>query len=260
MRRLWNKRNVHLLFTSMAVLMLAPAPAHTALFFINNGLAPPNPANVFTTVTGTFDIVAIRNVGCPPGFPGSGNFQDPCPSPGAPTTVELPPGGFAAFPQVFDSSHLVVSGGDLVNVTATANSSLTVGGGNLGLFGVQCCTAIGNSTVQIHGGNLLSGPLDIQTTGTFEIVGTNFQIDSVNASYGPVAQSSGVLTGTLSNGDPINITFANPLASLVLTAPVSVSALHGAPLLTLAIGLALAGLRALQPPRRSRHIPSTFIA
>jgi hypothetical protein len=245
---MFNRRCVHF-FAGIGLLMLAPAPGHAALFFINNGLAPPNPANVFTTVTGTFDIVAIRNAGCPPGFPDSGTFQDPCPSPGAPTTVELPPGGFAAFLQGFDSSQLVITGGEVVNVTVSDTSSLIVESGNFGLFGVGCCGALGNSTVRMEGGNFLTGPLDIQTTGTFEVVGTSFQIDGVDAPYGPVAQSLGVLTGILANDDPIDIAFQNPNASLVLSAPVSVPALHGVLLTLLAIGMAMTGLRALPASR-----------
>lgn len=68
---------------------------------INNGLAPPNPANVVTEYVGT---LFIRNEGCPV-------LTNSCVSPGADTTVEFADNGGADSVRVYDSSHLLVTGG-----------------------------------------------------------------------------------------------------------------------------------------------------
>ena len=63
----------------------------TTSLMINNGLAPPNTANVIDYEIPE-DGAYVRNVGCPPGWP-AGDPDDPCPSPGDPTEVSLADGG-----------------------------------------------------------------------------------------------------------------------------------------------------------------------
>jgi len=69
---------------AFAVLLLSAAtPASALNILINNGLAPPNPANIIDDGTYASDFVRVRNVGCEV-------FSDaPCISPGAPTTVTI---------------------------------------------------------------------------------------------------------------------------------------------------------------------------
>ena len=64
------------------VLVALAAPAGAITIVINNGLAPPNPANVIDSLSD--DDVLVQNVGC------NSTVQSPCPMPwGDPTSVDL---------------------------------------------------------------------------------------------------------------------------------------------------------------------------
>jgi hypothetical protein len=82
-----------LLAATSALILTMGAAAHAIPIVINNGLAPPHPANVINdaSYSGDFDVY-VRNVGCPPAWP-SGGADWACPSPGAPTEVALVQGG-----------------------------------------------------------------------------------------------------------------------------------------------------------------------
>ena len=88
---------------AILLLLLASGPAHGSIL-INNGLAPPNPANVISTAIA--DLVLVQNVGCDVVSQGR-----PCPMPGGPTKVALVNGA--------------VSSGSLV---ARESSSITMRG------------------------------------------------------------------------------------------------------------------------------------
>ena len=77
----------HLIAASALILVIGES-AQAATIMINNGLAPPNPANVIDDDTYYWYDVHVRNVECPPGWP-AGNADDPCPFPGAPTEVAV---------------------------------------------------------------------------------------------------------------------------------------------------------------------------
>jgi hypothetical protein len=96
---------------------------------INNGLAPPNPANVIDDGTHASDWVYVRNVGCPPGWPDY-DPDAPCPSPGAPTEVALVEGGEVLALYAFESSTITMIGGELTyRVDLRDSSKLTMSGG-----------------------------------------------------------------------------------------------------------------------------------
>ena len=94
-----------LIAIAVAGLVLLPG-AVAADELINNGLAPPNPANVIDDSSPS-SRVYVRNVGCPPGWgePEVGP-TDPCPSPGAATRVAFEDGGLRVSLIAKDSSTL----------------------------------------------------------------------------------------------------------------------------------------------------------
>jgi hypothetical protein len=102
----------------LAVLLVA-VPTHADTIMINNGLAPPTPANVIDYFT--LDNVYVRNVGCPPGWP-SVFPTDPCPSPGAPTEVVVVDGGFVPWLFAHDSSAITMTGGRVWTLTTPPQS------------------------------------------------------------------------------------------------------------------------------------------
>jgi len=68
-----------------------------------------------------------------------------------------------------------------------------------------------NSSIDITGGNL-HGIIDVYDDAVITLYGSNF-----NYSYGAITNSTGILTGTLANGNPINNRFyVHDNASIVL--------------------------------------------
>jgi hypothetical protein len=151
-----------------------PVAANATPLVINNGLAPPNPANVIDA-SNSFpnDSLYIRNVGC------DGTTEAKCPSPGDPTTVELVTGGSVGTPgsggpsgsgqvsvfetsiftmsdgfirfgiEAWDSSEIIISGGTIVtDVRAFNSATIVITGGSMD--GVQAGDV--GSMVEIHGG------------------------------------------------------------------------------------------------------------
>ena len=85
--------------------------ANAVPIVINNGSAPPNAANVIDVADDySDDSVYVRNVGCQPGWPAVFP-HDLCPSPGAPTEVEIVTGGEARYLLAYDSSTIEITGG-----------------------------------------------------------------------------------------------------------------------------------------------------
>jgi hypothetical protein len=149
------------------------ANAQYQYIVINNGLAPPNPDNVIDLSDLAYVILA-RNVDCPP--PGTGAVGS-CPSPGAPTQVEIVAGanlgggslnpsatgsenaardtstvtmsgGSAGGLSARESAHVAVTGGSITFLKAFDNTVLTFSGGQV----VGYLEAWGNATVRILGG------------------------------------------------------------------------------------------------------------
>jgi hypothetical protein len=110
----------------LAAFLLVLPSAAGAVIMINNGLAPPNPANV---IDETDDYrVYVRNVGCPPGWP-KGGGRDHCPSPGAPTEAVIVAGHHSA--AVGDSSTLTLSGGSVSGIATSEFPNVTISGGEV---------------------------------------------------------------------------------------------------------------------------------
>ena len=96
-----------------------------------------------------------------------------------------------------------IYGGSISAGTATANSDVNY------VYGIE----VVGGTVNIHGGHLSSGTINGGTafnyvegldavSGTVNIYGFGFNLPS-----GPVTVSGGVLTGTLQDGSPLNLSF-----------------------------------------------------
>jgi hypothetical protein len=120
----------NLLANALSLLVL-PLAAQAADVVINNGLAPPNPANVIDHHTS--DAVYVRNVGCPPGWPTT-NASDPCPSPGAATEVLIAEGGEVSGLHVHDSSIAAIESGGAPGgyIQAWNAATVTMSGGGRG--------------------------------------------------------------------------------------------------------------------------------
>ena len=163
---------------AILVSFLAGGPAH-GFVLINNGLAPPNPANVISTDVA--DGVGVQNVGCDVVSQGR-----PCPMPGGPTKVE------------------VVNGAYTGSLIARESSSITMSGGRNGgvIYGFD------TSSVELSGGTIF-GDIIALDSSNITIFGTDFAVDGVPVGYGPLSIKTGILTGTLLSGDLINNYFCH---------------------------------------------------
>jgi hypothetical protein len=206
---------------AFVLFLLVAAPVGAATITINNGLAPPNPANVIDrSHSFPLDRVIVANVGCEHVVPAM------CVSPGAPTSVELTSGGEVGDSVlVYESSIFTMSGGSILGgpvpgvkvLGANDFSVLTITGGSIGaivLFGASTATMTGGSApyVEIAGAalNLRGGRVDriqVYDGGTVTVSGMNFAVDGVPVPLGAVIPDFGEVTGTLSSGDALDIIF-----------------------------------------------------
>lgn len=163
------------------LVLVASTAATAAIVMINNGLAPPNPANVINFPDGT---IIVQNTGCD--FLAQGR---PCPMPGSPTAVALIEGGEVGSLSTHESSSITMSGGTRRGGIITFDaSSITI------LGGVQPTTyeeliALDSSAIMIFG--------------------TGFAVNGAPVGYGPIASGEGQLTGTLLSGDLIDSYFCH---------------------------------------------------
>ena len=107
---------------------------------------------------------------------------------------------------VVGNGDVTLDGGDLSDFTGTHESAtLTVLSGTIGQDGVG---AFDDSTMSFHGGEL-DDPFGIAAfdDALIQIFGGGFLLDGLPVGFGPLPQASGLLTGTLANGDPISIDF-----------------------------------------------------
>jgi hypothetical protein len=226
------------------------AAASAAAIVINNGLAPPNPANVISDAAYQYDGFIIRNVGCPPGWPASGDPWDPCPSPGAATEVELADGGEVGGLDPHDSSTVTISGGRVnMAMFASDSSTITMTGGTVwgvvdlahsssftitgGILQAETFLAYDSATITMTGGTVYYG-FTAEEHSTVTIVGNNFEVDGVPVLYGDLSASSGILTGELLSGDPLDIHFGRYDDAIITLIP--------EPSTALLVGLGLVGL------------------
>ncbi len=185
---------------------IAARESEAADFVINNGLAPPNPANLLdTSVVTAGDDYYVRNVDCPPLWP-SGSANEVCPSPGAPTEVHFV-GGFLRDLYVTDTSRLVAKGGSARTLIAQGDAEMIVEDSSDAL-GVS---AEGNSTVLMHYG---ADPLIFaSSTGTASLTyNGNWEIDNLWAGGSShFLQLSGYAEFTTACGDDAHFVQAGGL-------------------------------------------------
>lgn len=232
---------------TLALVVLAAGAAQPATIVIDNGSAPPDPANVISAAT-PFDDYEVRN------------------SPGGDPTavVVVDPAAFFFF-NVFDSSSAVLEGGTGQFVGAGGQSSLVITGGTFDFIGVghnatlrlegggngthrdsgletygdsrttilggtvsdNGLSAYDRSRVRIRGGSFvgldfdepLPGRLTLYDEGVVvRVHGSGFAIDGVPVPFGLVTAIGGDLTGTLASGESLDVGFfrAHPGARLYL--------------------------------------------
>jgi len=117
------------------------APVANAAIIVNNGLAPPHPANVLMGSPG--DVVHVQNVGC------DITVADPCASPGAPTTVNI--SGYYYSASAHNSSTLYADGDAGVSAHDRAH---------LYMLGYYSSTHIYDEAT-VHGGGYIDGSLNL---------------------------------------------------------------------------------------------------
>lgn len=144
-----------LVLVSVLAWTLASAGAVSAdAVVINNGLAPPNPDNLIGDTSFEDDYIYVENVGCPPGWP-EGDPEEPCPSPGDPTDVEVANGAAVWEIAVHESSSVKVSGGTVwTAVTGYGSSTTRITGGFLGTAPNHTVNAYDSSTIEMSGGTV----------------------------------------------------------------------------------------------------------
>jgi hypothetical protein len=137
-----------------------PIPIFAVEILINNGLAPPNPANVINDAG--YDVVWVQNVGC------NSMVEYPCASPSAATTVAIEPGGSVShLLQVYESAFLAMSGGSVEGMLiGYDSSSITMSDGWVGLT----LRGEGTSSVTMSGG-WLDGRLTAEDSSSVTLSG-----------------------------------------------------------------------------------------
>jgi len=161
------------------------------------------------------EFVLVRDAGCGPGI-------DPCSAPGLPTTVNIEAGVVTGAAAVYDSSSIVMNGGELGgDLSASGEANFVMSGGTLH----DRLDANEASYVELSGGSILgflaaSEDAFVAISGgqigqfvyaansaTVEISGTNFAVDGNPVPYGDLTDPIGVLTGTLESSEAISNTF-----------------------------------------------------
>ena len=155
------------LATVTGLVLAAGGAAHSTAGVIDNGLDCSNPGNVIDYNTG--EGVAV--------------YDAPA---GGPTEVCLVAGG-------------ATGDGDL---EAYDSSFITMSGGTVG----DSMSAYDFSTITMSGG-VAGSDLFALDSSTFIFVGSGFKVDDVSVPFGELTALSGVLTGTLASGDPIDNVF-----------------------------------------------------
>ncbi len=258
---------------ALALVLLLAGTARATTFVIDNGGAPPDPANVIGAVTPSDDYEVRDSPG------------------GDPTAVlVIDPAEFGGF-TVLGASSAVFEGGSGTLVTAGGQASVVIDGGTANFFSVgeQASLVLesggheigpdsyfgvsGDATVTILGGIVADSGLDVGERGRVSIHGgqfltldgdppgrwtlgdeavvtvhgSGFAIDGVPVPLGPVATSGGILTGILESGELLDVGFGVSGSAVLLLVP------EPAPALLLASGLGgLGGLAAARARGRAR--------
>jgi formylglycine-generating enzyme required for sulfatase activity len=185
------------------------------LALLNNGLAPPESANVVDYPNNPILVVDVRNAECPP------DLSDPrnaCANPGDPTDLDVRTGGSLALLRVGDTSRVTIEDGAVDALELYEAGRARIEGGSVPLLTGQDASDVmlaggalsewfadETSTGLVTGGAL--DEIDAGDTALVRIAGSGFEIGGNPAPFGPVANLSGVLTGTLLSGDPLSTAF-----------------------------------------------------
>lgn len=196
------------------------------VLIINNGLAPPNPENVITSSVA--DSVNVHNVNCSAPNPG-------CPAPGDPTTVhitagasisgavivfetsslEIEDGSVGGIVGALDSAHVSVIGGTIVgNLASAISGSVSYSGGAVaGNLGVS-----ESSTLDWTGGTA-GGLLLAREDGVITVYGSDFLVDGSPFAGGPLAGTSGTVSGVLASGQSFTNAFERDPGATIRLVP-----------------------------------------
>ena len=263
------------------VLLIWPQVGNSLTVLINNGLAPPNPENVFTgNLNGTGDLLLVHNLGCG-SVDGSGNLTSATCSSSDPPPTSVLYTGHATRISVLGSSNLETRGSKSAHITVGGSSTATLfsgadqeiqanGQSTVLLFApTQTLRGLGEShttipnafveeiiaedsaTIDIFGGQLGSGTAASDDLFLFDssqvtIYGDNFQVDGIPVPFGPVSVTDGVLTGSLQNGSNLFLVFSRTQSSSLVLAPEPGTGM----LLTLGV-LLMAGRKSASTNRRA---------
>ncbi|MEB2344543.1 MAG: hypothetical protein OZ948_07385 [Deltaproteobacteria bacterium] len=258
---------------ALALVLLLAGTARATTFVIDNGSAPPDPANVIGAVTPD-DGYEVRD------SPGGASTAVEVVDPAEFYWLQLYDassasilGGTGTIVSAGDQSSIVMSGGTFNFIFLGGGASLVLdGGGNgtladsgLETYGDASATILGGqvsdnglsvydrSQVTIRGGSFVSlgsgpepGHLGVYDEGVVRVYGTGFAIDGIPVPLGPVT-GGGRLTGILESGEPLDVGFGVSSSAVLLLVP------EPAPALLLASGLGgLGGLAAARARGRAR--------
>lgn len=241
------------------VVALAAAPARAIPIVIDNGSAPPNPANVLSadlpdaeyqvrdSATGDPTAVLVLDSATYFSLQVFGRSS---------ARVEGGSGGFGQTQLLSagDEATLVIAGGGANFISVGGRASLILESGGhalgpdsfLGVAGDATATILGGvvaesgllveerGAVTIRGGQFVDlfgdtpGLWTISDEGVVTVHGTGFAIDGVPVPAGLVTATGGILTGTLESGEALHVRFSRlgPTARLVLVPePLSVTLL-----------------------------------
>ena len=222
----------HLLVALGAVLATANS-AHATSLLLNNGLAPPNAANVIdgAALNGVVDNLIVHDEGC-----ALSPYGSVCANPGSPTTLAITTGGVVVNTSVYGNSHIDMLGGDVFGafLAAAESASILMSGGTVhgilesvhdsemsligGFVGLQV-RAWDRGQITIAGGTIgTSGAYpQIRSFGqaVIDILGHDFAIDGVAVPLGEISALTGRITGTLASGDLLDYRFERVTTSAI---------------------------------------------
>lgn len=221
----------------------------------NNGLAPPNSANVIDHGIFADEYVYVNDHGCAASFA--------CASPGAPTTVSIVAGGMVGSAEARNRSILLLDGGTVFeDVFMEELGSVVFSAGLIGddLFARDVTMTGGRvagdvSVAQAGSMRWSGGQIDGRVTlffdTLFEVVGSGFAINGMPVPYGdplglalppPNPDFTRTLSGFLASGEAFEMDYLDPGPSAVLLLVAAPE--PGAALL---VAVALAASVALRP-------------
>lgn len=254
--------------SALALLLFTAGPARATTFVIDNGSAPPDPANVISAVT-PGDEYEVRDA--PGGASTAVAVVDPAEFQwlrvyGA-SSASLQ-GGTGQLLSAGDQSSIVIDGGTVGHISITDQASLVLESGGHEIGPDSSLSVLGDATATILGGIVADSGLDVGERGHVAIFGgqfltldgdppgfwtiggegvvtvhgSGFAVDGVPVPLGQVT-GGGRLTGILDSGESLDVLFGVEASAALFLVPEPALAL------LLASGLAwLAATRARRLP------------